>query len=141
MPYKNGKECICFKTTCSNHGKCCDCVIKHRTTDSLPYCLSPDNGGDKSNRKSLRGSEEKIREWNEVIKIINETYSVEAEYLWDGETESKKERTIMNFNNLLRSIFDYDPDGPNIYHLICTWLLSSKKLLTWILWKPYNKDE
>jgi len=24
----------------------------------------------------------------------------------------------MNFNNLLKSIFDYDPDGPNIHHLL-----------------------
>jgi len=24
----------------------------------------------------------------------------------------------MNFNNLLKSIFDYDPDGPNIHHLM-----------------------
>jgi hypothetical protein len=31
-----------------NHGKCCDCVIKHRNTDSLPFCLFPDNDGDKS---------------------------------------------------------------------------------------------
>jgi hypothetical protein len=23
-------------------------VIKHRETDSLPFCLFPDNGGDKS---------------------------------------------------------------------------------------------
>lgn len=50
MPCSNVKECMCPKTTCTNHGKCCDCVIKHRTTDSLPYCLFPDNGGDKSNR-------------------------------------------------------------------------------------------
>ena len=50
MPCPNVKECMCPKTTCTNYGKCCDCVIKHRTTDSLPYCLFPDNGGDKSNR-------------------------------------------------------------------------------------------
>ncbi len=46
----NVKECICPKVTCPNHGKCCQCVIKHRETDSLPYCLFPDNNGDKSNR-------------------------------------------------------------------------------------------
>lgn len=50
MSCPNVKECMCPKVTCPNHGKCCDCVIKHRTTDSLPYCLFPDNGGDKSNR-------------------------------------------------------------------------------------------
>ena len=42
------KECACPKTTCENHGKCCTCVIKHRETDSLPFCLFADNGGDKS---------------------------------------------------------------------------------------------
>lgn len=50
MACQNVKECICPKKSCPNHGKCCDCVIKHRTTDSLPFCLFPDNGGDKSNR-------------------------------------------------------------------------------------------
>lgn len=50
MPCPNVKECMCSKTTCTNYGKCCDFVIKHRTTDSLPYCLFPDNDGDKSNR-------------------------------------------------------------------------------------------
>lgn len=48
------KECICPKLSCKNHGKCCDCVIKHRETDSLPYCLFPDNGGDKSNENHYR---------------------------------------------------------------------------------------
>lgn len=42
------KECACPKKTCPNNGKCCACVIKHRTTDSLPYCLFVDNEGDKS---------------------------------------------------------------------------------------------
>lgn len=50
MQCQNVKECACPKTTCPNHGRCCACVIKHRETDSLPYCLFPDNGGDKSNR-------------------------------------------------------------------------------------------
>ncbi len=54
MSCKNVKECICPKTTCPNHGKCCACVIKHRNTDSLPYCLFPDNNGDKSNENHYR---------------------------------------------------------------------------------------
>jgi hypothetical protein len=41
-------ECACPKTTCENYKNCCACVIKHRTTDSLPYCLFLDNDGDKS---------------------------------------------------------------------------------------------
>ena len=48
MNCKNVKECPCPKTTCENYGKCCFCVVKHRTTDSLPFCLFPDNNGDKS---------------------------------------------------------------------------------------------
>jgi hypothetical protein len=49
MSCKNVKECSCPKTECPNHKKCCDCVIKHRETDSLPFCFFPDNGDDKSN--------------------------------------------------------------------------------------------
>ena len=49
-PSCGGTDCLCPKTSCPNHGNCRNCVIKHHTTDSLPYCLFPDNGGDKSNR-------------------------------------------------------------------------------------------
>jgi len=48
MPCANVKECSCPDLSCPKHSKCCDCVVKHRTTDSLPYCFFPDNGGDKS---------------------------------------------------------------------------------------------
>ena len=48
MSCENVKECACPKTSCPNHKKCCLCVMKHRETDSLPYCLFPDNDGDKS---------------------------------------------------------------------------------------------
>jgi len=44
----NVKECACPKTSCENNGLCCSCVIKHKETDSLPYCLFLDNDGDKS---------------------------------------------------------------------------------------------
>jgi len=44
----NVKECPCPKNTCINHKKCCDCIIKHKNTDSLPFCLFSDNNGDKS---------------------------------------------------------------------------------------------
>ena len=54
MQYPSVTECICPKVSCKNHGRCCDCGIKHRETDSLPYCLSPDNGGDKSNANHYR---------------------------------------------------------------------------------------
>ncbi|MDY4192188.1 MAG: DUF6485 family protein [Oscillospiraceae bacterium] len=44
------ETCICPKKACPNHGKCRECVAKHRDTDSIPFCLFPENGGDKSNR-------------------------------------------------------------------------------------------
>ena len=48
MSCENVIECACPKTTCENHKKCCACVIKHRETDSVPFCLFLDNDGDKS---------------------------------------------------------------------------------------------
>jgi len=48
MPCSNKNECPCPKTACKNYKKCCDCIINHRETDSLPFCMFPDNGGDKS---------------------------------------------------------------------------------------------
>jgi len=49
MTCKKAKEdCLCPKTTCENHGKCCACVLNHRTKDSLTFCMFPDNEGSKS---------------------------------------------------------------------------------------------
>jgi RimJ/RimL family protein N-acetyltransferase len=36
---KNVPVCSCPKTDCPNHSKCCDCVVKHREGENLPYCL------------------------------------------------------------------------------------------------------
>lgn len=44
----NQKECACPKKSCPNNGNCEACVIKHKNTDSLPYCLFLNNNGDKS---------------------------------------------------------------------------------------------
>ena len=48
MPCTNVKECACPKKNCENNAKCYACVIKHRESDSIPFCLFPDNDGDKS---------------------------------------------------------------------------------------------
>ena len=48
MGCQNVIECACPTTECPIHKKCCACVIKHRETDSLPYCLFLDNDGNKS---------------------------------------------------------------------------------------------
>ena len=44
----NVTECACPKKDCENNAKCSVCVIKHRESDSIPFCLFPDNDGDKS---------------------------------------------------------------------------------------------
>jgi hypothetical protein len=48
MECTNVKECPCPKTACPNNRKCCACIVNHKETDSLPFCLFLDNGGDKS---------------------------------------------------------------------------------------------
>ena len=40
-------ECDCPKTECPRHGDCAACVKNHRESDSMIYCLFPDNGGNK----------------------------------------------------------------------------------------------
>ncbi len=32
-------ECTCENTKCNNHGKCCECVKRHKGLDHLPSCL------------------------------------------------------------------------------------------------------
>jgi hypothetical protein len=44
----NVENCPCPKTACNNYKQCCACIIKHKETDSLPFCLFVDNDGDKS---------------------------------------------------------------------------------------------
>ena len=48
MPCSSVNECACPKKSYPNNGRCYACVIKHKETDSLPFCLFLDNGGDKS---------------------------------------------------------------------------------------------
>ena len=50
--------CACPSKDCPNHGRCCACVKKHRESDSLTFCMFPDNGGD----KSARSYYDKLRE-------------------------------------------------------------------------------
>ncbi|MCL2593437.1 MAG: hypothetical protein FWD82_08760 [Defluviitaleaceae bacterium] len=58
MACKSAKECACPKTSCENHSNCCDCIVKHKNTDSLPFCLFLDNNGD----KSLKSFYDKLKE-------------------------------------------------------------------------------
>lgn len=62
MSCPNVNECICPKVSCPNHGQCRKCVMKHRVTESLPYCLFPDNDGDKSNENHYRVLKKRFEE-------------------------------------------------------------------------------
>lgn len=42
------EQCACPKKQCPNNGNCERCIVKHKNTDSLPYCLFP--AKDKSNK-------------------------------------------------------------------------------------------
>jgi len=66
MSCSDVKECTCPKKTCKNHGKCHACVIKHRETDSLPYCLFPNNDGDKSLRNFHRKLKERFEDGRDI---------------------------------------------------------------------------
>jgi hypothetical protein len=39
-------KCDC-PNNCERHGKCYECILNHKSTDSLPFCLFPENGGSK----------------------------------------------------------------------------------------------
>jgi len=62
MRCENVKECACPKTECENNGKCCACVIKHRDTDSVPFCLFLNNEGDKSMVNMYRKLKERFEQ-------------------------------------------------------------------------------
>jgi len=60
MSCSNVKECICPDKTCPNNGRCCACIIKHKNTDSVPFCLFPDNDGSKSMASLFRKLKERF---------------------------------------------------------------------------------
>ena len=35
----NEQNCICPKTDCERHGKCCECINHHRKKNGLVYCM------------------------------------------------------------------------------------------------------
>ncbi|HLV08791.1 MAG TPA: DUF6485 family protein [Halanaerobiales bacterium] len=48
----NKENCSCTYTSCSRHGKCCECIAYHRKRDELPGCLfSP--GAEKTYNRSV----------------------------------------------------------------------------------------
>jgi len=53
-------ECACPKTERPRNGICCACVKNHRESDSLPFCLFPNNGGNKSVESYYRKLKERF---------------------------------------------------------------------------------
>ena len=39
MNCDNTISCTCTYTSCSRHGKCCECIAYHRRMDEAPGCL------------------------------------------------------------------------------------------------------
>jgi len=37
----NLKKCACTYTGCSRMGKCCECIIYHKSRNEMPGCLFP----------------------------------------------------------------------------------------------------
>ena len=60
MSCQNVIECACPKIECENNRNCSACVIKHKETDSVPFCLFPDNDGDKSMANLYRKLKERF---------------------------------------------------------------------------------
>lgn len=62
MDCQKAQVCPCPKITCPNHGNCCNCVVKHKNTDSLPFCLFLNNEGDKSVKHYYEKLKERFEE-------------------------------------------------------------------------------
>ena len=41
-------DCACPKRECPRHGDCSTCVKNHRESDSLTFCMFPNNDGNKT---------------------------------------------------------------------------------------------
>lgn len=37
----NKERCACTYEPCDRKGKCCDCILYHKSLDELPGCLFP----------------------------------------------------------------------------------------------------
>ncbi len=44
MACDNRIKCTCTYTSCSNHGKCCECVAFHRKNGEVPGCFFSPSG-------------------------------------------------------------------------------------------------
>lgn len=39
MNCNNTNPCPCPGLKCPSHGKCCECIVKHKRAGNVPYCL------------------------------------------------------------------------------------------------------
>lgn len=44
MACNNKIQCSCTYTSCSHHGKCCECIDYHRKLGEVPGCLFSKQG-------------------------------------------------------------------------------------------------
>ncbi|HOA30395.1 MAG TPA: DUF6485 family protein [Clostridia bacterium] len=44
MACSNRIKCTCTYTSCSRHGKCCECVAYHRRSGEVPGCFFSASG-------------------------------------------------------------------------------------------------
>lgn len=44
MACDNTVKCLCTYTSCSRHGKCCECVSYHRSSGEVPGCFFTKEG-------------------------------------------------------------------------------------------------
>ena len=39
MTCDNTNPCPCPGVKCKTHGRCCECIVKHKQAGNVPYCL------------------------------------------------------------------------------------------------------
>jgi len=54
------ENCTCPKKECPRNGICSACVKNHRESDSLPFCIFPNNDGNKSVENYYRKLKERF---------------------------------------------------------------------------------
>ncbi len=61
MSCDNSVKCTCTYTSCSHHGKCCECVTYHRRLGEAPGCLFSKEGEKTYDRSIQRLYEDQKR--------------------------------------------------------------------------------
>ncbi len=57
----NEEDCPCDALDCERHGVCCECILAHSSSDSLPSCLRVKIKESHEFRKHIIGMVEKAK--------------------------------------------------------------------------------